>query len=219
MKKVALLFAMIVFLLSVAVAWSNVKLVNRFKNKIYTEANELPYAQVALVPGASVTKSKQPSPALIERLERALDLYRVKKIKKILLSGDSEGPYYDEVNVMKDYILQKQVDPKVIFLDHSGLRTLDSVYRSKYIFQIKSMIIVSQAIYLPRALYLAHHYEIESYGYAADIGKFSMGWFQYSRELLARFLAVIDTKIFQTKPSYLGKTISINGDGRDTWNK
>ncbi|MCB1145749.1 MAG: YdcF family protein [Leptospiraceae bacterium] len=219
MRKALKIILPLIAVLVLYLTWLNFQLDHDFRDMIIVDIQNLENAQAVLVPGASVTKSKKPSPVLIQRLERALDLYRNKKVKKILLSGDSESPYYDEVNVMKDYILQRKVKPEDIFLDHSGLRTLDSVYRSKFIFNIQNMVIVSQQMYLPRALFLANHYGIKAQGYAADLGDASISLIVPAREFLARYAAIVDVYLLRKKPAYLGKTYSIEGDGRETWSR
>ena len=45
--------------------------------------------------------------------------------------------YYDEVNIMKNYLINKKIPTKDIFMDHAGISTYDSIYRAKYIFNAK----------------------------------------------------------------------------------
>lgn len=53
---------------------------------------------VAIVPGASVTRAGNPSPALRMRLDKALSLYNDGRVRKVFISGTSY-----EVIVMRNY--------------------------------------------------------------------------------------------------------------------
>ena len=60
------------------------------------------------------------------------------------MSGDHGSADYDEVNIMRQFALQKDVPEEDIFMDHAGFSTYDSVYRAKKVFDASSIIIVSQ---------------------------------------------------------------------------
>ncbi len=183
------------------------------------DLKQVPEAQAAMVLGASVIAGKKPSGILLERLDRAVELYRHKKVQKLLLSGDNTKKYYDEVNVMKDYVLRRNVAAADIFLDHNGLRTLDSIYRAKHVFKARKLIIVTQDFHLPRALFLANHIGLKSYGYAANSGRVDISLKMKLREFSARVLAFLDAYVLESKPRYLGKTTPLSKNGRITWNK
>lgn len=217
-RIVKISFALALVLFTLLSIW-NLFLGTIYEDDIFSDLSKVPAAQVALVPGASVYPSKKPSPVLLERLDRAIELYRNKKVKKLLLSGDHSDRYYDEVNAMKNYCLKKNVKPKDIFLDHSGLRTFDSMYRARYIFQVRSMVIVSQGLYLPRAIFLGKNFGLTVSGYSADMQKADMTSSMKFREFLARYLAAFDIYIFDRKPRFLGKPTPIHGDGQVTWDK
>lgn len=186
---------------------------------IFEDSLKIPPAQTAIVLGASVRASGKPSPFLTERLERAIELYRTNKVRKLLFSGDHSGLYYDEVNAMKDYALKYNIPAKDIFLDHSGLRTLDSIVRAKKIYKISDAIIVSQKFHLPRALWIAHQFQLSAYGFAADPSAKKIKWNNYLREFAARLMTFFDLYVLKTSARYLGKEFPITGDGRSTWDK
>lgn len=190
-----------------------------YSSLIFEDSLEIPASQTAIVLGASVRASGQPSPFLTERLERAIELYRTNKVRKLLFSGDHAGLYYDEVNAMKDYALRYNIPPEDIFLDHSGLRTLDSIVRAKKIYQISDAIIVSQKFHLLRALWIAQKFDLPAYGFAADTSTKKIKWNNYFREFAARIMTFFDLYFLQTSARYLGKEIPITGDGRSTWDK
>ena len=69
---------------------------------------------------------------------------------------------------MKKYILQNDIDEKIIFMDHAGFSTYDTMYRAKEIFKVDKAIIVTNEYHLPRALYIARKLGIDAYGIKSD---------------------------------------------------
>ena len=178
---------------------------------ILPEISDLPEIEVVLVLGARVYREGGLSDVLKDRMLTALKLYEKGKVKKFLLSGDHGREEYDEVNAMNDFLLEKGVSAKDIFLDHAGFDTYDSIYRAKEIFEIDSMVIVTQAFHLPRALYVARALGIEAYGFAADRQVYVSARYNELREILARTKSFFDVML-KAKPMYLGEKIPISGD-------
>ena len=123
--------------------------------------------------------------------------------------------YYDEVNVMKDYLINKNIPSEDIFMDHAGISTYDSIYRVKHIFKAKKIIIVTQEYHLKRAIYIAKKLNIEVYGVASNPRKYTNQLKREIREILARTKDFIKTI---TKPTskYLGDAILLSQDGNIT---
>ena len=180
----------------------------------YNSIGEIPKADAIIVLGAFVYDGR-PSPILLERLENALELYYAGKAPKIILSGDHGTKEYDEVNTMKDFMLENGVPREVLFLDHAGFNTYDSMYRAKAIFCIESLLISTQDFHINRSVYIARNLGIDAYGYPCeDKPIYSMKLFK-TRESLARVKAFWDTLI-KRKPRYLGDAIPIMGNGNVT---
>jgi len=59
--------------------------------------------------GAYVYKNGYLSGILQDRVETAYELYKQGKVKRFLLSGDHGRKDYDEVNNMRNYLLEKGV--------------------------------------------------------------------------------------------------------------
>ena len=168
-----------------------------------------------LVLGARVWDNGQPSGILKDRIITGVDLYQSGASERLLMSGDHGQDDYDEVNAMKDYAVELGIAPEVIFMDHAGFSTYESLYRARDIFQIKTLIIVTQEYHLYRALYVARALGLNAYGVPADLGDYAgMPRFE-AREILARLKDFVYT-IFQPLPTYLGDTIPITGDGSET---
>ena len=183
---------------------------------MYSDIGKIPQKQVALVLGARVKANGTLSDILKDRVLTALDLYRAKKVSKILLSGDHGTKEYDEVNAMKDFLLKEKVRPEDLFLDHAGFDTYDSVYRARDIFQVESMIVVTQEFHLVRAVYIARGLGIDAIGMTADRQQY-LGIVRYQiREIPARIKAFFDV-VFGSKPKFLGDTIPITGESQKSW--
>jgi SanA protein len=173
-------------------------------------------AQAALILGARVYDSGRMSPIFRDRVDTALALYQAKRVEKLLVSGDHGQVDYDEVNAAREYLLERGVLEKDIFLDHAGFDTYDSVYRAKEIFGASSLIIVTQNFHLPRALYIADRLGIKACGQSADLQSYTGAERMELREVLARLKAFFNVNL-NSKPHFLGDKIDLSGDGQLTW--
>jgi vancomycin permeability regulator SanA len=148
----------------------------------------------ALVLGAGVKQSGEPTQVLEGRLQAALALYSEKKIDWILVSGDNRTHHYNEPQAMRRWLVKRGVPPSKIVSDYAGRRTYDSLKRAKIIFGIDSMVIVTSDFHMPRSLYLAKHMGIEAIGIQSStksIGLAANAKFR-AREHLAKHIAVLD---------------------------
>lgn len=168
-------------------------------------------ADCILILGAGV-RNGQPTPMLKDRLEEGIKLYKEKKAPKIIVSGDHSREDYDEVNIMKQYAIEQGVPSSDIFMDHAGFSTYESLYRARDIFQVKKVIIVTQDYHLYRSLYIANELGIDAIGYSANPRTYSGQMMREAREIIARCKDFVTT-IIQPKPTYLGETIPVNGNG------
>lgn len=193
----------------------------RAKESIFhsTSNPPLPHpAQVALIPGASVLPNKRPSNTLLNRLRAGIELYNQQIVPKLLLSGDNTRKFYDEVHTMRDYCLRHGVKPEDIFLDHAGVRTYDTMSRAGSTFGVKTAIIVSQDLYLPRALFLAKGLGIKAEGLAAEASSYDHTWQASMREYFARLKSILDMYVLRPAVAQ-DKLNSVTGDGRTSWEK
>ncbi len=183
------------------------------------EIDALEEADCILVLGAYVRSDGQPSDILRDRLIKGYEVFEAGKAQKFLLSGDHGRKLYDEVNGMRDYIEARGVDKELIFLDHAGFSTYESLYRARDIFEAKKVIIVTQEYHLPRALYIAKKMGIEAQGVAADRWAYA-GMPRYkAREFLARVKDFVFVNTIKPKPTYLGEAIPVSGSGVLTHDK
>lgn len=183
---------------------------------IFSDPNQVPESEAALILGSRVYTNGEMSDILKDRSIKAIELYNLGKVEKLLVSGDHGKKEYDEVNTVKNYLLANKIPAEDIFLDHAGFDTYDSLYRAKEIFQIKKLVIVTQEFHLSRAVYIGNSLGMETYGYIADRQPYIAAKWNSFRESLARVKAFLDL-LLNSKPSYLGDQIPINGDGQKSW--
>lgn len=191
--------------------------VRKAGQKYITAAESAPEADAILVLGARVYADGNVSLMLHDRLTTGYELYRMGKAGKILVSGDHARKDYDEVNAMKNVLMEKGVPPEDIFMDHAGFSTYESLYRARDIFQVKKVIVVSQEYHLMRALFIARELGLEAFGVAADKHFYPGVMLKNElREIAARNKDFLTAKIIKPLPTYLGEVIPITGDGRVT---
>lgn len=187
MKKV--LKYMIVFIISIAIIilGINLYIILSTKRQIIKEEDykKLSDIDCIIILGAGIVEDK-PSHMLEDRLSEGIKLYQNNISDKIIMSGDHGREEYDEVNVMKNYAIQKGIPSENIFMDHAGFSTYESIYRARDIFKAKKVVIVTQKYHLYRALYIANQLGIEAYGVGADPRQYVGKIYREIREILAR---------------------------------
>lgn len=219
MKKVIRIMIIILVILIVAILGINFFIKSSTKKQILTEkqASNLEDIDCILVLGAGIWGNR-PSHMLEDRLLTAISLYKNNVSAKIIMSGDHGREEYDEVNIMKDFAIEKGIPSENIFMDHAGFSSYESIYRAKEIFQAKKIIIVTQEYHLYRSLHIANQLGIEAYGVGADPRKYAGQTYRELREILARNKDFVKC-IFKPKPTYLGETIPVSGSGDVTNDK
>lgn len=178
-----------------------------------TEAND---SDCILVLGAGVWANNQPSPMLKDRLDRSIELIKNGVAPYLVMSGDHGQNDYDEVNVMKDYAIDAGVESDLIYMDHAGFSTYESLFRLKHIFKAKKVIIVTQKYHLYRALYIANALGLDAVGVAASEIRYGGQSVRDIREILARNKDFFSTLLLPD-PTYLGDSIPL-GSGGDLTN-
>ena len=134
--------------------------VNNAEGKAFSEIDSIKYNKVGLLlgttPQARITKVK--NYFFIYRLDAAEQLYRARKIEKILISGDEHSlDGINEPECMRDSLVARGIPAEDIYLDGKGYRTINSVINANKVFGLKSFTIISQEFHNERALYQAEH--------------------------------------------------------------
>lgn len=205
---------LIVSLIIVILAISNV---NSYKKYIYN-IEDIPKGEDAIIVlGAGVKNDGTPSDILADRLETSIEVYNEGAAGALILSGDHGREEYNEVGAMKDYVLKNNIDESIVFMDHAGFSTYDTMYRAKEIFKVKSAVIVTNEYHLPRALYIARKLGIEAYGVKSDKRGYQLMDSYKKREVLAKLKDFAYVNILKPEPKFLGESIPVStSDGRLT---
>jgi SanA protein len=195
------LIALIVVLALIAMQW---RVKTRWADRRYASVAAVPVEaepRVAIVFGAGVWASGEPSPVLYDRIATAVDLYRVGRVNKLLLSGDNRMANYNEPEAMRETAVKLGVPETDLVQDFAGRRTYDSCYRAREIFGVRRAVVVTQAFHLDRALYICNGLGIDSIGVAADrqeYGSARRSW--ETRELVSRVWAWGNINVGATTP-------------------
>ncbi|HZX74855.1 MAG TPA: ElyC/SanA/YdcF family protein [Cyclobacteriaceae bacterium] len=197
--------AVILFLVVAFVVISNIWIIQSTEVNVFYDVRQVPYNQVALVLGTSNKLTDgSPNPFFENRIRTAALLYHQKKVSHFILSGDNRTQYYNEPFAMKRALMKLGVPDSVITLDYAGLRTLDSVVRSKEIFGQDKLTIITQSFHCYRALFISAYYDIKAIAIITSEQPREDAPFVYLREYFARTKAVLDLYILKTAPRHLG---------------
>jgi len=220
-KKLKLIFIIILQITVISVfyvAGINIHMINYSSKYIADDIKELSEivngsVQTVIIFGAYVYDNGQPCLMLEDRLLTGIKTFESGIAERIILSGDHGTRGYDEVNAMKTFTLDQGISKEVVFLDHAGFSTYDSVVRASEVFQVKSAVLSTQQYHLPRAVYIARKNGIEAYGIAADQRNYPKSeMMRYIlREWLARVKDFFYVNILKPEPVYLGAVIPITG--------
>ncbi|WP_081209779.1 SanA/YdcF family protein [Salegentibacter sediminis] len=169
---------------------------------IFEDISLVPPSETVIVLGASVHSDGKLSPILKDRVDTALELYRNKKVKRFLVTGDHTTDDYNEVNAMGNYLMKRGIPESKILLDHAGLDTYDSMYRSNAVLGVEDAIVVTQKFHLPRTIFIAKGLKLPYTGFAARSHSYKTTNKIERRELLANFKALYEV-LLKKEPTTL----------------
>jgi SanA protein len=185
--------------------------INNSEAYVYANWSLLPDNEVGLVLGTSpYTRNGRPNPQFHGRIEAAVQLYQLGKIKQIIVSGANPDATYNEPRQMWRELTKAGIPSQAITMDFAGVRTFDSMSRAKEVFSLQRMTVITQEYHAYRAVFIAKKLGIQVSGYAAtsdSIGLFSR---TYLREVFARVKAVLDLYVLSTEPKFLGGREAVN---------
>ena len=209
-----LILGLIIFIVVISLT---LKSVNNYKKYIYN-IEDIPIKDATIIVlGAGVKENGEPSDILVDRLETSLEVFNSNIGNNFILSGDHGREDYNEVGAMKEYISNFDIDEEIIFMDHAGFSTYDTMYRAKNIFKVDKAIIVTNEYHLPRALYIAKKLGIEAYGVKSDKRNYFFMESYKKREILAKIKDFIYVNIIKPESKFLGDSIPVDSsDGRVT---
>jgi len=158
------------------------------------QGGEVPPQPYALVLGNRVFAGGRPSRELACRLEAGRQLYLTGRAQRLIVSGMSRPDLgYDEPAAMAAWLEARGVPPRDLVVDRGCYRTAASMADAAAI-GVRSLLVVSQAYHLPRAVFLARHAGIDAWGVASCSAPKS--WLETARialrETLARAEAILE---------------------------
>ncbi|CBL45015.1 Putative SanA protein [gamma proteobacterium HdN1] len=179
------------------------------QSAIKTQIGEVPEHSVVVVLGTSWRlPSGKVNPYYKARVDAVDQLYRAGKVQAVVVSGDNATPQYNEPRKLRKDLIARGIPAGMITMDFAGFRTLDSVVRAREVFRLDHFVVVSQRFQIERALYIAKAHQIDAIGFVAKDPQ-TFGWRVRSREVFARFLAVLDVTILNTAPRFLGPKVDV----------
>lgn len=208
---IKLILSLIIYLLIfiILVPINMLRVLDRYYGyNIYDDVSKVPENRIAIVFGAGlVSYGEEPSSVLKDRIDTAIELYKLGKIEKIIMSGDNSVKEYNEPEVMLDYAKKNGVSSFDLQGDFAGKRTYDTCYRAKYIFGVEKAVLITQDFHLTRALYICNNLGIESIGFKADKNEYVDIITYTYRDMIATLLAYYDLYIMPPDDVILGEPI------------
>lgn len=175
---------------------------------IYSSLNALPHRQVGVVLGtAKYYRTGGVNQYYMYRIQGALNAYNSGKVNYLLLSGDNAQHSYNEPMTMRRDLIAAGVPASDIVLDYAGFRTLDSIVRTRKVFDTNDFIIITQRFHCERALFIALHMGIQAQCYAVPSPKNMLNI--RLREVGARLGALTDLYFMKREPRFLGPLVPI----------
>ena len=182
----------------VVIVLANRWVINSTDSQLYRDSSLMPDNEVGLVLGCSpYARTGVPSQQFHGRIEAAAELYRLGKVRRLILSGANPDARYNEPKKMREALLEKGVPSEAMVMDFAGDSTYDSITRAKLVFGLTQVTIITQRYHSYRAVFLARKTGIRAVAYVAPLSvNAGMGSRNPPREVLARVLAVFDVVIY-----------------------
>jgi vancomycin permeability regulator SanA len=149
--------------------------------------------QIGVVFGAAVWSQNRPSPILVSRLQKTIELYLSKKIEKIQVTGSNAPGEKTEAEVSHDYLRSYGLPETDILVENKTTSTTEQV---RYIKNVlikqhgnEEIAVISDTYHLPRIDEIAKFYDLKLRTYGAEIKlSFHAGFVYRLRESFALML-------------------------------
>ena len=197
-KRIAWAAGVIAILCIALMFVCNQIVVNNARGKAFSEIDSIKYNKVGLLLGTTPQAriGRITNYFFIYRIDAAEQLYKARKIEKILISGDENSlDGVNEPECMRDSLVARGVPASAIILDGKGYRTINSIVNANKVFGLKSFTIISQKFHNERAIYQAEHLglDVENIqAYNAEMPKARRAFITSIREYFARVKMFLD---------------------------
>jgi vancomycin permeability regulator SanA len=145
---------------------------NFIKTADFSSSN-LTKADVAVVLGAAVWSKNKASPILESRIDKASELYKEKKVDKILVTGGKAPGEISEARVAKNYLISNGVKVSDILLEENSSSTSEQIkyVKSNLVEEnnFKNIIVISDQVHLKRVIEICKFYNVRVKGVASDL--------------------------------------------------
>ena len=209
MKKATKIFlwstCIILFVCIVVMLICNQIVVNNAEGKVFSDIDSVKYNKVGLLLGTTPQAriGRITNAFFTYRIDAAEQLYKARKIEKILISGDENSlDGVNETECMRDSLVARGILAKDIILDGKGYRTINSIINANKVYGLKRFTIISQKFHNERAIYQAEHLglDVENIqAYNAKDPKSRRAYLTTIREYFARVKMFMDLITYDDK--------------------
>jgi len=147
----------------IATPWAIVRISTA--SDVHPAAQTFDHADAAVVLGARVYADGRPSRFLRERVEVGVALYLDGTVDRLIMSGDgTDSSGFGEPTVMRRIAEEMGVPADAIIEDPLGVDTYSSCVNARDTFGATSVIMVSQAFHVPRAVWVCDNIGLTAQG-------------------------------------------------------
>ncbi|WP_455791657.1 YdcF family protein [Amedibacillus sp. YH-ame10] len=121
-----------------------------------------------IILGSPASKDGTCSRMQRSRMDRAIELYKAKKVTTLIISGGCVCNSYSEASVMKSYAVSKGIDEANIILEEQARNTYENLLYSKELckhYNLHTVIVVTSNFHVRRASFFVHKF-FEDYSMA-----------------------------------------------------
>jgi len=163
------------------------------KGRVYSDVDEIPHREVGLLLGTSPKGRRRGVNMFYEyRIDAAVALYEAGKVDRFIISGAKKGPHYDEPQAMREALVVRGVPDSILVLDGEGFHTIESIVRTKEVFGVDTLTVISQEFHNKRSLYMAKRNDMDAIAYnAANSTILRWRIIMFLRERASRVKAVL----------------------------
>ena len=190
--------------------------INNTDAYVYHDWALLPENDVGLVLGTSpYTRNGGRNPQFYGRIEAAVQLYQLGKVKHLIVSGANPDSTYNEPRQMWRELTRLGVPSQAITMDFAGFRTFDSIARAQAVFGLNSITVITQEYHAYRAVFIGKKLHMQIVAYCAPGDDEGVPLRLAVREWFARVKSILDIYLLDTEPKFLGEPEPVNTGGSD----
>jgi SanA protein len=150
----------------------NILVIVNASGKTFDDVDNVPHREYGLLLATSpITPTGAHNFYFDNRIKATDELYKAGKIDYIIASGgdytNTQEIGCDEPAAIRDSLMARGIPEERIILDYDGVRTVNSIVKAKDVYEVDSVLIISQKEHNQRAVYLAEHYGLNAVGYNA----------------------------------------------------